>query len=192
MPKALFFRRILGFLILAATAVILVFVVRFFIDNARKDRKNFSKPLSTDISMKTIHFTESQENLKKWELFAQSGIHDKSAAKTTLEQVRFNVERKGSNGPVTLTAKSGEYRHTPKIVKLVGDVQAKTADGMTFETAEITYYSPSRTFSTGEKVKLTDAALIVKGVGLNLIVDEQTAEIKSQVEATVYPGKGTK
>ena len=33
---------------------------------------------------------------------------------TSLEDVRFIVERDGNNGPVTVTAKHGEYLHTAK------------------------------------------------------------------------------
>lgn len=190
MPRHINFRRILGFMILLTTAATIVVVIRYFIDNARKEKKNLSKSVSADISMTTIHFTESQGSLKKWELFARSGVHDKTAEKTSLEDIRFIVERDGKGGPVTVTSKSGEYLHIPKSVQLSGNVLAKTKDGMTFETTKISYNSPEQTFSTKERIRLTDAALSVEGVGMDLFVDRQQAIVKKQVEATVYPGKG--
>lgn len=192
MPRHLNFRRILGFMILLATAATLVVVIRYFIDNAKRERKALPKSVSADISMKAIHFTEVQDDKKKWELFAQSGIHDKGLETTTLEDIRFIVERDDKGGPVTVTSKNGKYLHTPKSVQLSGNVLAKTRDGMTFETTEITYSTPQQTFSTNEKVRLTDASLKVEGVGMVLSIDKQQAVVKSQVEATVYPGKGLK
>ena len=192
MPRRINFRRILGFMILLAIAATTVVIIRYFIDNTRKERKSLQKTVSADISMKTLHFTETQDSLKKWELFAQNGTHDKSSEKTSLEDIRFIVERDEKSGPVTVTSKSGEYLHLPKSVLLSGNVLAKTKDGMTFETTEITYHSPKQTFSTKERIRLTDAALIVEGIGMDLFVDKQQAIVKKQVEATIYPGKGIK
>ena len=192
MPRSLFFRRILGFLILVAAFATIAVIIRYFIDSSRKDKKTSSSSIQTDVSMKTIHFTESHQNQKKWELFAQSGIYDKPKEKTSLEGVRFIVERDLKNGPVTVTAKHGEYLHSPKTVQLSGDVLAKTENGMTFETSQITYDSVKQTFRTRGKVKLTDAALTVEGVGMELMVDRQLAVVNTRVEATVYPGKRIK
>jgi len=192
MSKSLYFRRILGFVILLAALATIAVIIRYFINNAKNDNKNSSKSVSSDITMETIHFTESHQNRKDWELFAHSGIHDKPKEKTSLADVRFIVERDIKNGPVTVTAKQGVYLHTPKTIHLSGNVLAKTENGMTFETTQINYDSAKKTFMTKEKVRLTDAALSVDGVGMDLFVDRQQAIVKSRVEATVYPGKRIK
>ena len=192
MAKSLYLRRILGFITLFAAFATTAVVIRYFIDNAKNDNKNISKSISSDITMETIHFTESHLNKKDWELFARSGIHDKPNAKTSLEDVRFIVERDIKNGPVTVTGKHGVYLHTPKTIHLEGNVLAKTENGMTFKTTQIDYDSAKKTFMTKEKVRLTDAALSVDGIGMDLFVDSQQAIVKSQVEATVYPGKRIK
>jgi LPS export ABC transporter protein LptC len=192
MGKSLNFRRILGFIILLATLATSAVIIRYFVENAKKDTKNNSKSVSADITMKTIHFTESEQNRKKWELFARSGIYDKPKEKTSLEEVRFIVERDSNKGPVTVTAKHGEYLHAAKTVHLSGTVLAKTENGMTFETTQINYDSATKRFTTKEKIRLTDEALTVEGVGMDLFVDSQQAIVKSQVDATVYPGKRIK
>ena len=77
-------------------------------------------------------------------------------------------------------------------VDLEGNVLAKTKNGMTFETSQINYDSEKKRFTTKEKIRLTDAALTVEGTGMDLSVNSQQAIVKSQVEATVYPGKRIK
>lgn len=192
MPKSHYFRRILGFVILFAAIATFTAIIRYFIESAKNDKKNLSRTISTDISMKKIHFTESRQNHKLWELFALSGIYDKPKEITTMENIRFIVERDAENGPVTVTAKHGEYLHTEKIVHLEGDVLARTKNGMTFETSKINYDSLKHSFTTKEKVTLTDEALTVEGVGMDLFIDRQEAIIKNNVEATVYPGQRIK
>ena len=177
---------------LFATIATIGMVIRYFINNAQKAKKKLSNSQSTEISMKTIYFTENHQNSKKWELFARSGIHDKAKDLTTLEDIRFIVERDTKDGPVTVTAQHGWYLHKTRNVHLEGNVLAKTANGMTFSTAQIDYDSAGKVFTTKEKVRLTDAALSVEGVGMELYSDRQQAIIKSRVDATVYPGKGIK
>lgn len=192
MLKSTYFRRILGFVILVAAVATLVFIIRYFIDNASKDKKSLTRSFSTDLSMETIHFSETNQNGKKWELFAEKGIYEKSKDKTSLEDIRFIVERDPKNGPVTVTAKHGAYLHSAKTVQLSGNVLAKTGDGMAFETPRLDYDSAKQIFSTKDRIKLTDAALTVEGVGMDLSVDKQLSTVRNHVEATVYPGKRKK
>ncbi len=192
MRKSLYLKRILGFSVLFAALATIAVLIRFFTENAGKDKLPSSNSQSTDISMNTIHFTESHENKKKWELFAKSGINVKANEVTSLEDIRFIVARDGNNGPVTVTAKHGEYLHTLKTVHLEGNVLAKTENDMTFETSQINYDSAKKRFTTKERIRLTDAALTVEGIGMDLSVDSQQAIVKSQVDAIVYPGKRIK
>ena len=187
MRKSLYLKRILGFSVLFAALATTVMVIRYFAVNVRKDKLPISNSQSTEISMKTIYFTESHENKKKWELFAQSGTHDKAKEVTSLEDVRFIVARDGDIGPVTITAQHGNYSHKSKTVQLEGNVLAKTKNGMVFQTSQLDYNSAKRVFITKEKVSLNDASLTVEGVGMELSVDSQKAIVKSQVEATIRP-----
>lgn len=191
MLKSHYFRRILGFVVLLAALATSAVIIRYFIENAKKDNKDHSKSVSTDITMKAIHFTENQQNRKKWELFANRGIYDKTKEKTNLEEVRFIVERRNCS-PVTVTARHGQYEHQPKLVLLTGNVMGSTPEGMTFETARITYDSASQTLTTKERIKLTDAALTLEGIGMNFYVEQQQTVVNEQVEATIYPGKRKK
>ena len=192
MRKSLYLKRILGFSVLLAAIATTAVVIRYFTENTRKDKLPLSNSQSTDISMKTIYFTESRENIKEWELYARSGIHDKAKEVTSLEDIRFIVATDGNYGPVTVTARHGECLHTPKTVHLEGNVLAKTESGMTFETSQINYDSAKKRFTTRERIRLTDAALTVEGIGMDLSVDSQQAIVKSQVDAVVYPGKRIK
>lgn len=192
MFSSLFARRLLGFIILVAVAALVVVVVRYFVSGERRESRPAVRSLAVDVALKKIHFTESDAATRKWELFAVSGEYDKSADKTSLQDIRFVIEREGKGGPVTVTARQGEYVHTSKNVSLHGDVVARTEDGTSFSTPRVSYSAASRVLSSKERVKLADAALVVEGTGFDLAVDSREAWVHSNVTATIYPGKRTR
>ena len=185
-------RRLLGLTILVAIAALTIVIVRYFVTSHFKNSSLENKSAAVDVALKSIHFTESDSTGKKWELFATNGAYDKEKDRSSLEEIRFIVEKKQSNGPVTLTARHGEYAHASKNVLLKGDVKAVTAGGATFTTTVISYDSAKRTMSTAERVKLSDAALSVEGDGFDYNLDTGIATMHSRVTAVITPGKREK
>lgn len=189
MFSSLFVRRLLGVLILVAVAALVIVVVRYFVSNERREGRPAARSLAVDVALKKIHFTESDASTRKWELFATSGQYDKTADRTSLQDIRFVLERSGRGGPVTITAKQGEYAHASKNVSLHGDVRARTEDGTSVTTPMVSYNAATRVLSGKERVRLVDAALSVEGSGFDLAVDSRETWIHHDVTATIYPGK---
>lgn len=192
MRSSILARRLLGLTIVVAIAALTLVIVRYFIASQLKSSRPANNTAAVDVALKSIHFTESDASGKKWELFAANGAYDKANERSSLEDIRFIVEKKLSSGPVTLTARHGEYAHASKNVLLKGDVKAVTTDGTTFTTTAINYDSAKRTMSTNEKVRLSDAALSVEGDGFNFNLDTGIATMQSRVTAVITPGKRKK
>jgi LPS export ABC transporter protein LptC len=190
MANSLFVRRLLGLFVLLGALALLVVVFRYF--NRSNHKKQVTLPAaSVDLALKNLHFTESGDGQQVWELFAAEGDYNRAADLSTLKDLRFIV-LKAKNGPVTVTARRGEYLHAAKKVTLIDDVVARGKDGMTFATTRITYDTGRRTFATVAPVRLTDGRLTVEGVGMDLDVDKQQAHVRGQVSTTILPGKSTK
>lgn len=185
-------RRLLGLTIVVAIAALTIVIVRYFIASHFKSSRAENKSAAVDVALKSIHFTESDSTGKKWELFAANGAYDKANDRSSLEEIRFIVEKKLSSGPVTLTSRHGEYAHASKNVLLKGNVKAVTADGATFTTTIISYDSAKRIMSTKERVKLSDATLSVEGEGFDYNLDTGIATMHSRVTAVITPGKREK
>jgi LPS export ABC transporter protein LptC len=181
-------RRLLGAILIIALLAVVAVTVRFFADNSRRDKHSPSKQFAADVALKAIHFTECDADRKKWELFSESGEYDKAEEKTTLSGIRFIVES-DQKGPVTVTARYGEYFHSSRNLTLKGDVVARMKDGAFFETPGLSYSSKSKIFSTKEHVKFVDKGLAVEGVGMDFKMDGLTARVHSKVSATLHPGK---
>ena len=187
MPNSFLLRRLLGGILIVALLVVVAITVRFFIESSRRDKHSLPKQFSADVALKAIHYTENDAGRKKWELFAESGEYDKTAEKSTLSGIRFIVES-DQKGPVTVTAKHGEYFHSSRNLILRGEVMARAEDGAFFKSPGLSYNSKSRTFSTKEHVTFADKGLSVEGVGMDFTIDGFAAKIHSRVSATLYPG----
>ena len=187
MAYSFLLRRLLGGILIVALLVVVAITVRFFIESSRRDKHSLPKQFSADVALKAIHYTENDAGRKKWELFAESGEYDKTAEKSTLSGIRFIVES-DQKGPVTITAKRGEYFHSSRNLILRGEVMARAEDGAFFKSPGLSYNSKSRTFSTKEHVTFADKGLSVEGVGMDFTIDGFAAKIHSRVSATLYPG----
>lgn len=191
MFNSLFVRRLLGLFVLLGAIALLVVVFRFFSRNGQHKKQVTTPAASVDLALKSLHFTESDSGQKLWELFAASGDYDRTIDLSTLKDLRFILFKSGI-GPVTVTARRGEYLHTARKVTLIDDVVAKGENGITFDTPRITYDTERRMFTTAAPVRLVDGRLSVEGVGMDLDVESQKTHIQRQVSATIYPGKSDK
>ncbi len=188
MLNSLLLRRLLGGILVVALLAVVAVTVSFFVENTRREKQPSPRHPAADVGLKAIHFTESDADRKKWELFAESGEYDKAAEKTTLATIRFIVES-DQKGPVTVSAQHGEYFHASRILILKGNVVAKTEDGALFESNGVTYSTKNRIFSTKEHVRYVDKGLAVEGTGMDFTIEGFRATIHSKVSATLYPGK---
>jgi LPS export ABC transporter protein LptC len=188
MRSPILVRRFLGFSLFVAVSALVFVVIRFFAGSPSGERSRVQPP-SVDVSLKEIHFTESDASARKWELFAESGEYDKAADKTSLKGIRFVVDRNGKGGQVTLTARHGDYAHASKIVNLQGGVLARTEDGITFETPGVTFDSNRRILRGKGPVRIVDEAMTVEGTGFDFDVNSRDARVHSKVSATITPGK---
>jgi|GEM_PF-819287 len=192
MANSLYVRRLLGLFVLLGVSALLLVVFRYF-SRSSQHQKNVAAPAtSVDLALKSLHFTESVSGRKAWELFASQGDYSRAADRSTLKDIRFVVLRSGKGGPVTVTAKRGEYLHATKLVTLMEEVAAKGEDGLSFDTSRISYDTEGRIFKTSAPVRFVDGRLSVEGVGLELNTATQKAHIQRQVVATIYPGKNEK
>lgn len=149
-----------------------------------------SLPKNIDVSLQKIHFTETKGGAKKWDLLADKAEYDKGGETVRLTGIRLEVAAAGKTGEIVLTADRADYRVKTKDVELVGNVVAKSASGMEFSTGRVAYLSARSLLKTADRVKFSDGALAVEGVGMEFMVDSKRVKILRDVDASYTPGKG--
>ena len=169
---------------LTATIAVKIYLGRGTAELLRKLPKNI------DVSLQKIHYTETREGVKKWDLVAEKADYDKSREVTRLTDVRLVVAGNGSTGEITLTAPVADYHNTTKDVTLNGQVEARSVSGMEFTTSDVKYIAASSLLKTSNPVKFTDGKLTLEGVGMEFKPATKNVRVLSKVTANILPRAG--
>ena len=145
-------------------------------------------PQNIDVSLQKIHFTETGDEKKKWDLVADKAEYDKKRELTHLTGVRLVVTGSHATGEITLTAPVANYHNISKDVTLDGPVEAKSASGMEFATSNVTYNAARSLITTSSRVRFTDGKLTLEGVGMEFKPETKNIRILNNVTANILPG----
>lgn len=147
-------------------------------------------PGNIDVSLQKIHYTETKNGVKKWDLLADRAEYDKGREKTRLTGVRLTVAGDRTTGDILLSAAGADYHNKTKDVSLFGNVVAKSATGMEFATERADYIAARSMIRTAARVRFTDGNLTVEGVGMEFMTGSRGVKILRDVTATVRAGGG--
>lgn len=182
-------RHILALVIVLATLYVAVTLALKLGTGDKKKEGLPALPRNVGISLSSIHYTETKNGIKQWDLFAEKGEYDKARDVTVLSGVRLVLHERGKSGDITLVADRADYFNASKDVALSGNVVAKSESGMEFATGQATYKADRSVVVTDDRVRFTDGTLSVTGVGLEFFVKTRQVRVLSDVTATVAPGK---
>ncbi|HEX9024794.1 MAG TPA: LPS export ABC transporter periplasmic protein LptC [Geobacteraceae bacterium] len=147
-------------------------------------------PKNIEISLQKIHFTETRDGAKKWDLVADKAEYDKKQDVTHLSGVRLVVTGDRSIGEITLTAPRADFHNSTKDVRLDGEVVAKSASGMEFTASNVSYLAARSLIKTSSPVKFSDGKLTLEGVGMEFKPETKNVRILSRVIASIIPRRG--
>lgn len=146
-------------------------------------------PRNVELSLKNIHYTETKDGVKKWDLYAEQGEYDKEREVTRLRKVRFILPGDARTGDITLRADQADYLNASKDVTLSGNVVATSVSGMQFSTGHVAYQSARSLVTTDDRVRYADGQFDVDGVGMEFSVKSRDLRILKDVRAVVRPVK---
>lgn len=145
-------------------------------------------PKNIDVALQKIHYTETKNGKKKWDLLADRAEFDKTRDVIRLSRVRLDVALSGKPESIVLTAAEADYHTGTKNVELIGGVVARSSSGMEFTTERVDFDSSRSLLHTADRVKFSDGNLKVEGVGMDLMVDTRILKINTQVTASYGGG----
>ncbi len=145
---------------------------------------------NVDVSLQKIHYTETKQGVKQWDLLADKVEYDKGSEVTRLAGIRLVVAGTSQTGDITLTADHGEFFNKTRDVQLAGNVVARSASGMEFTTSQAAYRTARSMIESHARVKFTDGKLTLEGVGMELMTSTKNIRILRDVTADIRPGGG--
>ena len=175
------------FIMLASLSIVALIAYKIYKGRLLKELPRIL-PKNIDVSLKQIHLTETMEDGKKWDLFAEKAEYDNKSEITHLTGgVRLVITGEGNTGDITVTAPSADYHNNSKDVNLVGDVLAKSASGMEITTKGAHYIAERNMIVSSGRVRYTDGKLTLEGVGMEFRLQSRDFSILSAVTADILP-----
>lgn len=148
-------------------------------------------PVQVDVSLQRVHYTETWEGMKRWDLSADRAEYNKQTDLTSLTGVRLLLAGDAAGGDFQLTADRADYQNGKRDVTLFGNVHGKSSKGIQFSTSRVTYVAARSQIETNERVRFTEAGLELEGVGM--VFHTQTRRVKLMKDVTaVYSPQGAR
>jgi LPS export ABC transporter protein LptC len=181
-------RQLLALVIIAAVLALAAAIALKAYRGLRSGPVLPSLPKNIDVSLQKIHYTETKDGVKKWDLLADKAEYDKAGEIVRLTGIRLEVALAGKTGGIVLTSERADYHSRTRDVELIGNVVAKSESGMQFTTGRIAYIAAHSMLKTADRVKFNDVSLAVEGIGMEFMVDRKQIKIMQQVTASYTPG----
>ncbi len=180
-----------------AIAIVLAGTIIVAVISSKVHRSNRSVeapprlPGNIDVSLKEIHYTETQNGVKKWDLVAEKAEYDKGRGVARLNGVRLIIAGTDKTGAIHLTADRADYDNISKNITLVGNVVARSRSGLEIAAADsVTYVAAASLLKSAGRVRITDGNLTVDGAGMEFRTDTKGLRLLSDVNASIKSGMG--
>jgi LPS export ABC transporter protein LptC len=147
-------------------------------------------PVQVDVSLQRVHYTETKQGAKRWDLSADRAEFNKQTETTSLTGVRLVLAGSASIGELQITADRADYHNGTRDVNLVGNVQGKGSKGMEFSASRVNYVAARSQLETDQRVHFVDEGLVLEGVGMEFHTQTRKFKLMKDVSA-VYRPQGT-
>ena len=140
--------------------------------------KNLLPPkpeVAADLKLDRVHYLETREGVKEWELEAASAVYFKDENTIVLEKVRAVFYGKGQESYVLLGEK-GKYNTQTKVIEVFDGVKIDSSQGYRSSNPELDVSVGKRELRTSDPVEMTGPDLEVTGVGMVVDLNQQRVE----------------
>lgn len=148
-------------------------------------------PVQVDVSLQRVHYTETRQGVKRWDLSADRAEFNKQTNTTSLTGVRLQLAGGAATGELQVTADRADYHNGTRDVTLAGNVRGQSSKGISFSAPRVTYVASRSQLETGERVRFVDRGLELEGVGMQFHTQTRRFKLMKDVSA-VYRPQGTR
>ncbi len=169
-------RFLLGIIVLGSLGGV-VFLVWFTLMPGPDQKVPPQKPeVAADLKLDRVHYTETREGVKEWELEAASAVFFKEENTLVLDKVRATFYGKEKENYV-LIGEKGKYNTQTKVIEVYDGVKIDSSDGYHLRTRSLKYQSEQRELHTSDPVEMRGPDLEVNGVGMIVELSRQRVKI---------------
>jgi LPS export ABC transporter protein LptC len=180
-------RRFLAITAVLATAFVAA-TIAYRMHQGHSPKRAIPKlPLQVDISLQRVHYTETRQGVKRWDLSADRAEYNKQSDTTSLTGVRFIVFGVKSTGELKITADRADYNNASRDVVLTGNVHGQGSKGFEFSAPTASYLAARSVIESKDRVRIVDAGLELEGVGMEFQTQARRFKLMKDVSAVYRP-----
>ncbi len=131
-------RSLLGVIVLGSLGGVAVMVWLTLAPGPDKKAAPQKPEVAADLKLDRVHYTETREGVKEWELEAASAVYFKEENAVTLDKVRATFYGKEQETYILVGAK-GRYNTQTKVIEVFDGVKIDSSDGYHLRTQSLKY-----------------------------------------------------
>lgn len=184
MRRSITLRSLVGVIILGSLGLVAVLVWKTMTPPSMEKTSSAKPDASADLKLDRVHYTETREGVKEWELEATSAVYRKEGDTVMLEKIRATFYGKNQES-YQLIGEKGRFNTQTKVIEIYDGVKIDSSDGYHMRTRSLRYQADQKELHTSDPVELEGPALRVEGVGMVLDLNHERVKILQGVTATL-------
>src|SRR5262245_27813441 len=140
-------------------------------------------PQQAEYQIKEVRINETLDGNLRWTLNAdQAEVYDQKGV-TVMRKVVIQLFSR--DGDWTVTSDEGTLNNTRRDVTLTGHVVVRASDGLEMRTPTLAWDNEHRALSTDDPVEISREGTTIRGQGLTVQMQEQTATLGRSVRVVI-------
>ncbi len=177
-------RSLIGWVILGSLGAVVFFVWQALAP-VSGEKDPLAKPDATaDLKLDRVHYTETREGIKEWELEADSAAYNREKETIVLEKIRGTFYGKNQESYV-LVGERGRFNTKTKVIEVYDGVKIDSSHGYRFRTKSIQYRADQRELTTSDRVEIKGPDMQMEGVGMVVELNRECLKIFGGVTTTL-------
>ena len=177
-------RSLVGMIILGSLGGVGIFVWQVLTPAPGDKPPSANSDVAADLKLDRVHYTETREGVKEWELEAASAVYYREQNTLTLEKVRATFYGKNQETYV-LVGERGRYNTQTKVIEAFDGVVVDSSSGYQLRTQGLRYEADQRELRTSDPVEIKGPDMQIEGVGMVVELNRQFMKILGGVTATL-------
>lgn len=184
MRRRITLRSLVGVIILGSLSLVGVLVWRTLTPPSMEKTSPAKPDASADLKLDRVHYTETREGVKEWELEATSAVYRKEGDTVMLEKIRATFYGKNQES-YHLIGEKGKFNTQTKVIEVFGGVKIDSSNGYHMRTQSLTYQADQKELHTSDPVELEGPSMRVEGVGMIVELNRERVKILQGVTTTL-------
>jgi LPS export ABC transporter protein LptC len=186
MRKLITLRSFLGVIIVGSLGGVAIVAWLTLASPPVKETSSQEIEIGADLKLDRVHYTETREGVKEWEMEAASAVYFKGENTILLDHVRAVFYGKDKERYV-LVGEKGKFHTQSKMIEVYDGVKIDSSGGYHLRTERLKYEAEQRKLTTSDPVEMNGPDLQVEGVGMVVDLNLQRLRVLGGVTSTFSP-----